>query len=79
MFDRQPIEYRLSVLPPDIPKLAVEAGSPIGWYKYLGANGDVIGLERFGASAPGDIVMKELGFSVENVAARALALTAGRG
>jgi transketolase len=79
MFDCQSKEYRMSVLPPDIPKLAVEAGSPLGWYKYLGANGDVIGLERFGASAPGDIVMKELGFSVENVIARTLALTAGRG
>ena len=79
IFDRQTEDYRLSVLPPDIPKLAVEAGSSMGWYKYIGDSGDVIGLDRFGASAPGDIVMRELGFSVDNVVARTLALTAKRG
>ena len=62
------------MLLPDVPKLAVEAGATLGWYKYLGSQGDVIGLDRFGASAPGELVMAQLGFTVENVVARALAL-----
>ncbi len=75
IFDEQSPEYRDSILLPGIPKLAIEAGSPLGWWKYLtGSKGDVIGLERFGASAPGDIVLKELGFTGENVAAKAKAL-----
>jgi transketolase len=78
IFDRQTEDYRHSVLLPDIAKLAVEAGSPMGWYKYIGGKGDVIGLERFGASAPGDVVMRELGFNIENVVARTMALIAGR-
>jgi transketolase len=71
LFDMQPLEYRQKVLPSGIPKLAVEAASPHIWYKYIGERGDIIGLERFGASAPGDVVMKKLGFSIENVIARA--------
>jgi len=71
LFEEQPAEYKASVLPPNTPKLAVEAGSPIGWWKYVGQDGDVIGLDRFGASAPGKTVLKELGFTAENVAARA--------
>jgi transketolase len=71
IFDEQAAEYKASVLPASVPKLAVEAGATLGWWKYVGSNGDVIGLDRFGASAPGPIVMKELGFSAENVAARA--------
>jgi transketolase len=74
LFDQQPLEYRRKVLPLDIPKLALEAGSPIGWYKYVGERGDVIGLERFGASAPSEVVMKNLGFSVENVVDHAMQL-----
>jgi transketolase len=62
------------VLPADLPKLAVEAGVTAGWWKYVGLDGDVIGLDRFGASAPGPRVLAELGFSAENVAARARAL-----
>jgi transketolase len=54
-----------------VPRLAVEAGATIGWWKYVGQDGDVIGLDRFGASAPGPKVLAELGFSAENVAARA--------
>jgi transketolase len=54
-----------------VPKFAIEAGAPLGWWKYVGTGGDVMGLERFGASAPGKIVMTELGFTPENVAARA--------
>ena len=74
IFDEQSAEYKASVLPAGVPKLAVEAGAPLGWWKYVGSDGDVIGLDRFGASAPGPIVMEKLGFSAENVAARAKAL-----
>ena len=75
LFDRQPREYREEVLPPSVPaRLAVEAGASLGWKRYVGDRGDSIGLDRYGASAPGEIVLKELGFSVENVVARAKAL-----
>jgi transketolase len=74
LFDEQTAEYKASVLPAGVPKLAVEAGATAGWWKYTGLDGDVIGLDRFGASAPGPKVMAELGFSAENVAARARAL-----
>jgi transketolase len=57
-----------------VKKVAVEAGSPLGWWKYVGQDGDVIGLDRFGASAPGPKVLAELGFTAENVAARAKAV-----
>jgi len=63
------------VLPPDVgARLAIEAGVPQGWCRYAGSGGDVLGLERFGASAPGKTVMEKLGFTVENVVARAKAL-----
>jgi transketolase len=71
IFGEQSAEYKASVLLAGVPKLAVEAGSTLGWWKYVGLDGDVIGLDRFGASAPGPRVLKELGFSAENVAARA--------
>jgi transketolase len=72
LFDEQSREYRDSVLPPSIGRrLAVEAALPQGWHRYAG---DVIGVERFGASAPGNLVMEKLGFTVDHVAARALAL-----
>jgi transketolase len=59
---------------PGIPKLAVEAAAPLGWRKYVGDAGDIICMNRFGASAPGETVMHELGFNVENVVTRAMAL-----
>jgi transketolase len=62
------------VLPANIPKVAVDAGATRGWWKYVGSNGAVVGIDRFGASAPGAIVLKELGFTAENVAAKAKAL-----
>ena len=71
IFDEQTAAYKASVLPAGISKLAVEAGATLGWWKYVGLDGDVIGIDRFGASAPGPVVMKELGFTAENVAARA--------
>jgi transketolase len=75
LFEAQSQEYRDSVLSPSVPaRLAVEAGAPQGWYRYVGDQGDVIGVDRFGASAPGDVVMQEYGFSVENVRQRVLAL-----
>jgi transketolase len=71
LFEEQSAGYTASVLPAGVPKLAVEAGATLGWWKYVGSNGDVVGLDRFGASAPGPVVMKELGFTAENVAGRA--------
>jgi transketolase len=68
LFDEQTQNYRNEVLSPAITaRLAIEAGVRQGWDKYVGTNGDVIGLDRFGASAPGDIALRELGFNVENV------------
>jgi transketolase len=75
LFEAQSQEYRDSVLPPSVhARLAVEAGATQGWHRYVGDRGDVIGVDRFGASAPGPVVMREYGFSVENVCQRALAL-----
>jgi transketolase len=71
IFEEQSAEYKASVLPSGVPKLAVEAGSTLGWWKYVGLDGDVIGIDRFGASAPGKKVMAEFGFSAEYVAKRA--------
>ncbi len=79
LFEEQTAEYKASVLPANVPKLAVEAGATLGWWKYVGSSGDVVGLDRFGASAPGPVVMKELGFTAENVAGRARALLGKKG
>ncbi len=74
IFEEQTAAYKASVLMAGVPKLAVEAGATLGWWKYVGTDGDVIGLDRFGASAPGPTVLKELGFGADNIAARAKAL-----
>jgi len=75
LFDKQPEEYKQKIFPKNVRKrLAVEAGSPIGWCKYVTDEGDVIGISKFGESAPGKQVMKEYGFSVENVVEKAKAL-----
>jgi transketolase len=71
IFEEQTAEYKASVLPAGVPRLAVEAGATLGWWKYVGLDGDVIGLDRFGASAPGPKVLAELGFGADSVAARA--------
>jgi transketolase len=71
IYDEQSAEYKQSVMPDGVPKLAVEAGSPLGWWKYVGKDGDVIGLDRFGASAPGPTVLEKLGFTGPSVAERA--------
>ena len=72
LFDAQPPAYRDTVLPPAVTKrLAVEAGSTLGWQRYVGQAGDVVGIDHFGASAPAKTLLKEFGFSAENVVARA--------
>jgi transketolase len=72
LFDAQPQTYRDEVLPPTVrTRLAVEAGVPQGWCKYVGDMGDVVGLNRFGASAPAKIIFENLGFTVDNIVARA--------
>ena len=71
LFEQQDEAYRNDVLPPAVTKrLAVEAGSSMGWERYVGAEGDVLGIDRFGESAPGNKVMEAFGFTVENVVAR---------
>ncbi len=75
LFDEQPSEYRNAVLPPSIgARLGVEAGVSQGWQKYVGDRGDMVCIDRFGASAPGNIVMDKLGLNVENVVRKAVAL-----
>ena len=75
LFDKQSAAYREKVFPKNIRKrLAVEAGSSVGWIKYTTDEGDVIGIDKFGESAPGEEIMKEYGFTVENVIKRVKAL-----
>jgi transketolase len=79
LFERQPESYKLEVLPNHLPKLAVEAGATMGWWKWVGRHGDVIGLDRFGASAPGTLALEKLGFGVDNITKRAKHLLAEAG
>ena len=75
LFEAQPEDYRYEILPPAVTaRLAIEAGVCQGWDRYVGSQGDVICLDRFGGSAPGDVVLRELGFNVENVVKHAQAL-----
>jgi len=75
LFEEQSREYRQEVLPPSVPaRVAVEAGVAQGWDRYVGPSGAIIALDRFGASAPGDVALRELGFTVENVVKHAKAL-----
>ncbi len=79
LFEAQAQAYRDEVLPPAVrTRLAVEPGATIGWWKWVGSEGDVLGLDRFGASAPGTTVLKELGFDTDGIAARARALLDSR-
>ena len=72
LFDRQPDEYKEAVMPKAVrARVAVEAAATFGWHKYVGLDGEVIGLDRFGASAPYKFLFKEFGFTAENVAAAA--------
>jgi len=75
LFEAQSQEYRDGVLPPAVSaRLAVEPGASMSWWKWVGSHGDVLGLDHFGASAPGTRVLEEFGFTTENIAARARAL-----
>ena len=77
LFDAQPPAYRDTVLPPSVTRrLAVEAGATMGWERYVGQAGDVVGIDHFGASAPAKVLLSEFGFSAENVVARARKLLA---
>lgn len=79
IFSAQPREYRDRVFPPDVKaRLAIEAGSSVGWREWVGDRGGIIGVDRFGTSAPGPAVMERYGFTVENVVERALELLNGR-
>lgn len=71
LFARQPREYQASVLPTGLPTVSVEAGSTFGWSRYAQRN---VGIDRFGASAPGDVLMQEFGFTVDRVAAEVRSL-----
>ncbi|MDQ4081481.1 MAG: transketolase, partial [Actinomycetota bacterium] len=79
LFERQPADYRDAVLPPEVDaRLAIEPGVPQGWWRWVGERGDVLGIDRYGASAPGTTVLEKLGFTAENVVNRAHALLARR-
>jgi transketolase len=80
LFERQPREYRDKVLPPRVrARVSVEAGASLGWDRYVGPDGAVIGVDRFGASAPGPVVMREYGFTVDHVVEVAKAVLARTG
>ena len=71
-FDAQPEAYRNKVLPPAVEtRLAVEAGATLSWHKYVGLKGEIIGIDRFGASAPAKVLFEKFGFTVENIVGRA--------
>ena len=75
LFEEQSAEYKESVLPKAVKKrLAVEAGSTMGWHRYITDEGDVLGVDTFGASAPGGVILEKFGFTVDNVVAKAKAL-----
>jgi transketolase len=72
LFEKTSQKYKDRVLLPDVPvRLAVEAGSPMGWCRYVGAGGDVIGIDGFGASAPGNIMMEKYGFTADHIVEKA--------
>jgi transketolase len=64
LFEQQPEKYRQEVLPPDVTKrVSIEAGVTLGWHRYVGSEGEIIGIDHFGASAPGNVLLKEFGFT----------------
>ncbi|WP_296045503.1 transketolase [uncultured Alteromonas sp.] len=73
-FDDQDAAYKQSVLPTGVPKLAIEAAHTDFWYKYVGTDGAVVGMQTFGESAPGGVLLEHFGFTVENVVSKATAL-----
>ena len=69
VFDRQDVSYKASVLPEGLPRVAIEAGVTDGWWKYVRGTGAVIGVDRFGESAPAGVLFREFGFTIDNVVA----------
>jgi transketolase len=75
LFGAQPKAYRDSVILPEVKaRLAVEMAHPLGWERFVGDGGSILGIDHFGASAPGERIMQEFGYTVENVVARVKAL-----
>ncbi|KUO51192.1 MAG: transketolase [Desulfitibacter sp. BRH_c19] len=75
VFKRQPFEYREGIIPSSVTRrISVEAGSPLGWREFVGDKGCIIGIESFGASAPGKIVLENMGFSVDNIVEKVVGL-----
>jgi transketolase len=74
LFALQSEEYQASVLPPGVPRVAVEAAHPMSWYRWVGSNGKILGIERYGASAPYETIYKELGLTVDKIVAMAKGL-----
>jgi len=80
LFEQQNEEYKTGLLPPDIPaRLIIEAASTFGWSKYAGEKGDIMGIDEFGGSAPGQVMMEKFGFTSENVVKRARQLLKNQG
>ena len=77
VFDRQTAKYKSHVLPEGVPRIAIEAGVTVFWWKYVRAEGAVIGVDRFGESAPAGALFKHFGFTVDNVVATVSAVIAG--
>jgi transketolase len=71
LFAEQSKEYRDSVLPPDVPRVSIEAAHSMSWYRWVGSNGVVLGIDRYGASAPYETIYTELGLTVDKVVAAA--------
>jgi transketolase len=79
LFEEQSAEYREAVLPAGVTaRVAVEAGTPLGWHRYVGTAGEIVAMTRFGVSAPGTVVLERFGFTPENVAGRARGLLSRR-
>jgi transketolase len=77
LFDAQPKSYRDAVLPPQVrARVSIEAAAPFGWERYVGPNGAIIGVNRFGASAPGSVVMREFGLTADRIVATGKAVVA---
>jgi transketolase len=78
LFMEQSLEYQNQVLPPQVTaRMSMEAGCSLGWERWVGSSGDMVSVDRFGASAPGSEVLKQYGFSVEAVCGRAVKLVRG--
>ena len=79
LFEQQPEDYRNEVLPPDVTaRISIEAGSTHGWHRYIGMDGVAVGIDHFGASAPGKILLEKFGFTPENILSKVKTLLAGK-